>query len=67
MPQAEKIMLQIQFRPNTNIFLHEEENMESIDHPELELQKRQHPIFCEKIDEADMRGLRHRNGHMMRS
>ena len=36
-------------------FLHEEEYMESIHHPELELQKQQHLIFCEKIDEADAR------------
>lgn len=36
-------------------FRHEEEYMESIHHPELELQKQQHIIFCEKIDEADAR------------
>ncbi len=36
-------------------FQHEEEYMESIHHPELELQKQQHLIFCEKIDEADAR------------
>ena len=36
-------------------FQHEEEYMESIHHPELELQKKQHIIFCEKIDEADAR------------
>lgn len=36
-------------------FRHEEEYMESIHHPELELQKQQHLVFCEKIDEADTR------------
>ena len=36
-------------------FQHEEAYMESIRHPELELQKQQHLIFCEKIDEADAR------------
>jgi len=36
-------------------FQHEEAYMESVHHPELELQKRQHIIFCEKIDEADAR------------
>lgn len=30
-------------------FRHEEEYMASIKHPELELQKRQHLLFCEKI------------------
>ena len=34
-------------------FRHEEEYMESIHHPELELQRQQHIVFCEKIDEAD--------------
>ena len=34
-------------------FKHEEEYMESIRHPELELQKRQHLQFCDKINEAD--------------
>ncbi|MBD5457660.1 MAG: bacteriohemerythrin [Lachnospiraceae bacterium] len=36
-------------------FRHEEEYMESIHHPELELQKQQHLVFCEKINEADAR------------
>lgn len=36
-------------------FQHEEEYMESIHHPELELQKRQHLVFCNKINEADAR------------
>lgn len=36
-------------------FQHEEAYMESIHHLELELQKQQHLIFCEKIDEADAR------------
>lgn len=36
-------------------FRHEEAYMEKIDHPELELQKRQHMNFCEKIDEMDIR------------
>ena len=31
-------------------FRHEEEYMESIKHPELELQKRQHLFFCDKIN-----------------
>ncbi len=35
-------------------FRHEELYMESIDHPELELQKKQHSDFCDKINEADM-------------
>lgn len=34
-------------------FKHEEEYMEQINHPELELQKAQHLEFCEKIDELD--------------
>ncbi len=37
-----------------NHFRHEEEYMEKIDHPELELQKKQHLVFCEKIMEGDM-------------
>ena len=32
-------------------FSHEEEYMEEINHPELELQKEQHMEFCEKMDE----------------
>lgn len=35
-------------------FRHEEEYMEQIHHPELELQKKQHLSFCEKINEADL-------------
>ena len=34
-------------------FRHEEEYMEKINHPELELQRKQHLEFCEKIDEMD--------------
>lgn len=34
-------------------FRHEEEYMEAIGHPELELQREQHLEFCEKIDEVD--------------
>lgn len=34
-------------------FKHEEEYMESINHPELELQRQQHLVFCTKISEAD--------------
>ena len=34
-------------------FKHEEEYMESIRHPELEIQKHQHLQFCDKINEAD--------------
>lgn len=34
-------------------FRHEEEYMAGIRHPELELQKRQHLMFCNKINEAD--------------
>lgn len=34
-------------------FRHEEEYMESINDPELQMQKKQHLDFCEKIDEAD--------------
>ncbi|MCM1039894.1 MAG: hemerythrin family protein [Roseburia sp.] len=35
-------------------FKHEEEYMKSIGHPELELQKKQHAVFREKICEADI-------------
>lgn len=35
-------------------FRHEEEYMESIKHPELQFQKKQHLIFCSKISEADV-------------
>lgn len=34
-------------------FKHEEDYMEKINHPELQLQKKQHLEFCSKIDEAD--------------
>ncbi|MBQ6807044.1 MAG: bacteriohemerythrin [Lachnospiraceae bacterium] len=34
-------------------FKHEEEYMEEIQHPELELQRKQHLMFCDKINEAD--------------
>ena len=34
-------------------FRHEEEYMAQINHPELELQKKQHLEFCERIDEMD--------------
>ena len=34
-------------------FRHEEEYMETINHPELEQQREQHMEFCEKIDEMD--------------
>ena len=36
------------------LFKHEEEYMESIRHPELELQKKQHAAFREKVYEADI-------------
>ncbi len=36
-------------------FAHEEEYMESIQHPELEIQRHQHEIFSAKIYEADAR------------
>lgn len=36
-------------------FRHEEQYMERIGHPELELQKQQHLLFCEKINEADLK------------
>lgn len=36
-------------------FRHEEEYMEKIGHPELELQKQQHAQFCEKVNEVDVR------------
>lgn len=35
-------------------FKHEEKYMESIRHPELEMQKKQHAVFREKIYEADI-------------
>lgn len=35
-------------------FKHEEEYMETIRHPELELQRKQHQVFCAKIHEADV-------------
>lgn len=35
-------------------FQHEEAYMEKINHPELELQRRQHAVFREKINEADI-------------
>lgn len=38
-------------------FAHEEAYMESIAHPELEHQKRQHVFFSEKIDELDIKGI----------
>lgn len=34
-------------------FKHEENYMESIQHPELKIQKQQHLVFCTKINEAD--------------
>lgn len=34
-------------------FRHEEEYMEEINHPELELQRKQHLEFCAKMDELD--------------
>lgn len=36
-------------------FRHEEEYMEKIGHPELEMQKQQHAQFCEKVNEVDVR------------
>ena len=36
-------------------FRHEEEYMEKIGHPELELQRQQHAQFCEKVNEVDIR------------
>ena len=36
-------------------FRHEEEYMEKIGHPELEMQKQQHARFCEKVNEVDVR------------
>lgn len=38
-------------------FEHEEAYMESIHHPELEHQKRQHMFFTEKINELDIKGI----------
>lgn len=35
-------------------FRHEEEYMETIQHPELEVQRKQHHVFCDKIHEADV-------------
>ena len=35
-------------------FQHEEAYMERIHHPELELQRHQHAVFCDKINEADI-------------
>lgn len=35
-------------------FQHEEDYMEQIGHPELELQKQQHAQFCEKVNEVDL-------------
>ena len=36
-------------------FRHEEEYMEKIGHPELEMQKEQHAQFCDKVNEVDLR------------
>lgn len=36
-------------------FRHEEEYMEKIGHPELELQRQQHAQFCAKVNEVDVR------------
>ena len=36
-------------------FRHEEEYMEEIGHPELELQRQQHAQFCAKVNEVDVR------------
>lgn len=36
-------------------FRHEEEYMVEIGHPELEMQKQQHALFCEKVNEVDLR------------
>lgn len=36
-------------------FRHEEEYMEQIGHPEIEMQRRQHAEFCEKVNEVDLR------------
>lgn len=36
-------------------FRHEEEYMEQIGHPELEIQREQHAQFCEKVNEVDLR------------
>ena len=36
-------------------FRHEEEYMEQIGHPELEMQREQHAQFCEKVNEVDVR------------
>ena len=36
-------------------FQHEEEYMEKIGHPELEMQREQHTQFCEKVNEVDIR------------
>lgn len=38
-------------------FAHEEAYMESIHHPELEHQKKQHSFFSEKMDELDIKGI----------
>lgn len=35
-------------------FRHEEEYMEQIRHPELEMQREQHAQFCEKVNEVDL-------------
>ena len=36
-------------------FLHEEEYMEQIGHPELEMQREQHAQFCKKVNEVDLK------------
>lgn len=36
-------------------FRHEEEYMEKIGHPELEMQREQHAQFCEKVNEVDLK------------
>lgn len=36
-------------------FRHEEEYMEQVGHPELEMQREQHALFCKKVNEVDLR------------
>ena len=41
-------------------FRHEEEYMEQIGHPELEMQKEQHAQFCDKVNEMSLRSAEDR-------
>lgn len=51
--QLERIINELKIYSNTH-FAHEEEYMESINDPELEIQKKQHLLFCKKIEELDI-------------